>query len=390
MNFFGIYTVKEYVSVDYMEAGGVLGACLNAVLIAIAVLVMFKALKIKANGTSMGALFLMVGYGFFGKNLLNILPIFLGAYCYAKFVKKEPFANYACLACFGCALAPVVTEIIFSETIPLPIGARIPIGIVVGMLIGFTVCPLTSHTAAFHKSFNQYNGGLSAGLMSIIVFAVYKNVALKAAGAEFVSESLAGDGCSMMLWIFAGLYVIAIIAGIVFQKGSLKNFVQILKSSGYQDDFLTKYGLGTTAINLGVTGLIFLIYMVCIGGKFNGQAVGAMLCLLCWTGKGTNPLHYLPIIAGYAVGSLISGTALSGTGLIVGICFASGMAPLAGHFGIIAGVVAGLFHFALVQNMAALHGGFDLYNGGFTAGLVSSVMVPIMEAFSRKKAEKKS
>jgi hypothetical protein len=78
--------------------------------------------------------------------------------------------------------------------------------------------------------------------------------------------------------------------------------------------------------------------------------------------------------------------------MLVGLCFASGLAPVTGKFGFIPGVIAGAIHALLVMNVPALHGGFCLYNGGFTCGIVAFVLVPVLESFigtKEERAEKK-
>lgn len=56
---------------------------------------------------------------------------------------------------------------------------------------------------------------------------------------------------------------------------------------------------------------------------------------------------------------------------------------MAGPFGIL----AGMLHFTLVASVPLLHGGFCLYNGGFTAAFVCMFFIPIFEHFFRTKEE---
>ena len=79
---------------------------------------------------------------------------------------------------------------------------------------------------------------------------------------------------------------------------------------------------------------------------------------------------------------------LATQGILVGLCFASGLAPISGRFGFFAGAVAGAIHALLVTSVPLLHGGFCLYNGGFTAGIAAFLLVPVLECFGKaKKAE---
>jgi len=43
-----------------------------------------------------------------------------------------------------------------------------------------------------------------------------------------------------------------------------------------------------------------------------------------------------------------------------------------------------------VTSVPAIHGGFNLYNGGFTSGLVAFAMVPVLESFFKTIQDKKA
>ena len=52
------------------------------------------------------------------------------------------------------------------------------------------------------------------------------------------------------------------------------------------------------------------------------------------------------------------------------------------------GVAAGVLHFALVTCVPVIHGGFLLYNGGFTACLLCIFLLPVLERFAKTKEER--
>ena len=81
---------------------------------------------------------------------------------------------------------------------------------------------------------------------------------------------------------------------------------------------------------------------------------------------------------------------VSAQAIAVGLCFASGLAPISGVYGWPFGLVAGVAHYCLVTSVPALHGGFCLYNGGFTSILIAALLVPQLEAFFHTKAERKA
>ena len=58
-------------------------------------------------------------------------------------------------------------------------------------------------------------------------------------------------------------------------------------------------------------------------------------------------------------------------------------------WGGVAGIAAGFVHAVLVTSVPAIHGGFNLYNGGFTAGIVCFIYVPILEHYFKSKSQRK-
>jgi hypothetical protein len=68
-------------------------------------------------------------------------------------------------------------------------------------------------------------------------------------------------------------------------------------------------------------------------------------------------------------------------GAILAIFFVTGLAPLAGKYGFLAGVLAGFIHLLITRLALDFQGGFDLYNNGFAAGFVAAVLSPIFATF---------
>ena len=66
--------------------------------------------------------------------------------------------------------------------------------------------------------------------------------------------------------------------------------------------------------------------------------------------------------------------------VLVATYLCTGLAPIAGQFGVFWGFLAGFMHMTIVQHTAFLHGGMNLYNNGFAAGLTCVLMLPIIQA----------
>ena len=66
------------------------------------------------------------------------------------------------------------------------------------------------------------------------------------------------------------------------------------------------------------------------------------------------------------------------------MAFATGLCPLVGSYGVVPGIAAGMLCASLAPATSALHGGLMLYNGGFTAGITTLILLPILEHYLPK------
>ena len=91
----------------------------------------------------------------------------------------------------------------------------------------------------------------------------------------------------------------------------------------------------------------------------------------------------MPIMAGVVVGSR---QALGHRGPLdrAGGALRTTLAPIAGRFGWGWGIVAGFIHSSAAQTVGALHGGLNLYNNGFAAGIVASALTPVIFSISAR------
>ncbi len=367
---------------DACAVGGVNGAWLNAGLIGVITCGVFALARVELSGLHIATYFHSIGIAFFGKNCMNIWPLMAGVYLYCL-VKREPFKKYAHFALFAGALSPFVSEMLFSYYVPIPLYVSIPLALVLGTGAGFLIVPLSAHTLSMHKGYNLYNAGLSAGLIAFVLFSIYRTVALTPLGAdaEFVLCSTLYYGRLPFIPVFFGaLFVACVIAGFAANGFSFRGYGKLLATTGYREDYVTEFGLPCVLINFGLLGLAAIACVVAAGAPLSGLTVGSILCLVCWCGLGTTPRNMLPILAGYALVSLVAEWRLSDQVICIGACFATGLSPITGRYGPVAGLIAGALHACCVSYTAAFHGGFNIFNGGFTAGLVAIVLVPVLHA----------
>ena len=88
-------------------------------------------------------------------------------------------------------------------------------------------------------------------------------------------------------------------------------------------------------------------------------------------------------MAGVILTAVFFGYELSSTGIVLAVLLSTTLAPIAGTYGPIIGMVAGVFHMILVTNVGVIHGGINLYNNGFAGGLAAGILVPIIDAFKK-------
>ena len=80
--------------------------------------------------------------------------------------------------------------------------------------------------------------------------------------------------------------------------------------------------------------------------------------------------------------------AINSQAIVIGLCYANGLSPIADKYGARYGFAAAVLHYCMVTLVPSLHGGFCLYNGGFTAALVCLILVPELERFFRTKSDR--
>ena len=97
-----------------------------------------------------------------------------------------------------------------------------------------------------------------------------------------------------------------------------------------------------------------------------------------------NTQKYSTHIPRYIRRSMISIWRINDPNILLAALFGTTLAPIAGEYGWKVGMIAGFLHSSVVLNISTLHGGINLYNNGFSGGLVAAFLVPIIDAFRRK------
>ena len=141
-------------------------------------------------------------------------------------------------------------------------------------------------------------------------------------------------------------------------------------------------------MNMALVGAVGFIYLLCVGVKLNGPLVCCLLSMIGFAAFGKHPKNIIPLMAGAVLSALLlEKIPLTSPGVLLATLLCTGLAPIAGQFGWYWGVAAGFLHMAIVQNTSFLHGGMNLYNNGFAAGLVCVLLIPIIEAVKSEPEE---
>ena len=374
-----ILTTRDALLTDYFGVGGIGAGCVNAGLLTLCACLVYRVAHAKITGASVACLFLVLGFGLFGKNLLNVWSIVAGVFLYARF-KGEPFSAHLNTAFFGAALAPVFSEVLFSTTLALEY--RVPLAIATSLVIGFILAPAAAQLFKAHMGYSLYNMGFTAGIVGTLVVAMYKSYG-------FVPDPVMiwTTGNNRLLgWFMALVFASMIALGFHFDRALPSRLKQIMAEAGQAPtDFIALAGFGATLANMGLVGAVGLAYVLAVGGDLNGPVIGAIMTIVGFAAFGKHPRNIVPIMAGVFLGSLFRPFTAADPSIVLAALFGTTLAPIAGRFGWHWGIVAGLVHSSAALSVGSLHAGLNLYNNGFAAGLVASVLAPVIIAIRAKR-----
>jgi len=381
-SFLAIILSPTILITDFMEVGGLGAALIQSSIIGFLILGFFKGYKLRINGLLIAAYFTVIGFAFFGKNILNIPPIFLGGFLYSRY-QKIPFKNVLLVIMFSTALSPLVSELTFMGIFPP--GYNLIAGILIGVLIGFVILPLSSHMLRFHDGFNLYNIGFTAGIVGTVMTSILRNMKVTIQPVNIIYMQN-----EWFLWILLfGVFAFYCIVGLLIKPDGLKLYPNILSHKGRTiTDFTLLEGYGLTFLNMGIMGCLSLLVVFLLGGVLNGPVLAGVLTIVGFSAFGKHPKNCAPLMIGVVLAGLLFKVDLTETTFIISVLFSTTIAPIAGGFGFFAGLLAGVLHYVLVTNVGVIHGGMNLYNNGFSGGLVAGFLVPILNAF-RKKDERR-
>ncbi len=361
---------------DYILVGGYYPNLFNVALLGFLNLLIIYKMKIPVNGLIFAGYFVAIGFAFFGKTVVNVLPIYLGGYLYAK-REKINFKGIFGVMMFTTGLAPVVSYLLFNPQLSL--WAKIFFGMSSGIITGFIMTPLSSHMLKFHDGYNLYNIGFTAGILGNIFAAVFR-------GKGLILERyylLSSDYDFSLKLILTFTFVIFLFLGYYINKNSFVGYDILMASSGRLiSDFILTEGFGLTLLNAGILGLLSLALVSFLGTPLNGPLIAGIFTVFGFGAFGKHPVNTVPIVLGVVFASYLNMGEYNNFSVALTALFGTTLAPIAGVHGPFIGIIAGFFHLFVVNNVGIIHGGMNLYNNGFSGGLVAGVFVPLIHKFN--------
>ena len=390
------------ITTNYFALGGYAATFLNMGLVGLCCLLILVVTKATVNNVSTFALILTVGFSSWGINIINIWPTVLGVVVYCL-VKREKFSANANAMMFSTGIAPLISDLLVRYPNAEVVGFNLHglvVTLIVGLFIGFMLPAGLAHAPKVHKGFDLYSAAVPVCLFAFFLNAtLYKTIGIDlpaAPGAETLQVASQATVNIFCLIVFGLCVVFALALGC--KPG---DYWKLLRADDHVGSITGTMGKEVFLMNVGVYGLFILAYYNAIGASFNGVTFGIIFCMLCTCNSGSHPGNVWPIMVGYILTStlfkefseLAGGSyamIINSQAIAIGLCFANGLSPVVSKYGWFWGVIAGGMHFLLVTSVPNMHGGFCVYNGGFTAAVICVILIPVLERFCKTKVERKA
>lgn len=382
--FVRIVKEPDFLITDYFVIGGIGAAFLNAGSITLLLLFVLYWMKMEVDGHTITACCLIFGFSLFGKNVVNIWTILFGVFLYARY-HRVSIKNYLYVGLYGTSLSPIITQLM--QIGGLPLLPRLLLSIFVGIAIGFVLPPLSTHVHYSHKGYSLYNVGFSSGIIATVVISLFKSF-----GLEIDSRLIWYTGSNTFFTIILGvLFLGMIFAGFYYGgKDVGKSYLRILKCTGIGGtDYLKDQGEGPVLLNMGINGIFAVLCVLAVGGDLNGPTIGGIFTIVGFSATGKHLRNIVPIIIGVVIAGNTKTWSLNEPGPMLALLFSTTLAPIAGEFGILAGILAGFLQSSVALNVGIVYSGMNLYNNGFAGGLVAVFMVPVIKSIRDRRARAK-
>ena len=406
-----ILTSTCKISTNYFAMGGYSATYLNMGLVGLFCTGLCCLPGAKPNNVTTLGVLLTVGFGSWGINPLNMVPTVLGVMLYAL-VKREKLGAVSNAMLYSTGIAPLISDLLLRYPNVEYIGFNwlgLGLALFIGLVIGFFLPAGLAHSPNVHKGYDHYSAALPIGMTAFFLRTVLYNVMLGWKIGDLGKLSTMG-ALAEASWTRTNIFCFVLfglcIVGALAMGCKPRDYWNLMKDSGHGVSFTTKYGNAPFLMNVGVFGLMIVGYFNLAGAidgtnVWTGMTFGIVFCMLATCNSGSHPGNVWPLMAGYMAASFLFGwifkllggetygLTIGSQSILIGLCYANGLSPISGKYGVGVGMLAGGLHYLLVTAVPDMHGGFCLYNGGFTAALICLMLVPQLERFLKTKEERK-
>lgn len=379
----GIITIirePDFLITDYIAIGGIGAAFINAGVLTLLSIAIVYFLGMEMSGHTITSSFLMFGFSLFGKNILNIWAIMMGI-CLYSYYHKTSITRYIYVGFYGTCLSPIITQIMQIGNLPLVV--RLILSIFVGMCIGFVLPPLSTHTHYSHQGYSLYNVGFSSGIIAIVIVSLMKSVGITVETRLIWSTGNDMLFARLLIILFLGMVILSFLVA----DNVIRRYLEILRTYGISGtDYVKTEGFGPTLLNMGINGIVSTLIILIVGGCLNGPTIGGIFTIVGFSATGKHIRNILPVMAGVILGSFSKNWSITDPNALLALLLSTTLAPIAGEFGVIAGILAGFLHSAAALNVGIVYGGMNLYNNGFAGGLIATFLVPVLQSIRDRRA----
>lgn len=383
----GIITIvrePDFLITDYIAIGGIGAAFVNAGVLTLLSISIVYFLGMEMSGHTITSCFLMFGFSLFGKNILNIWAIMMGI-CLYSYYHKTSITRYIYVGFYGTCLSPVITQIMQIGNLPLAV--RLILSIFVGLSIGFVLPPLSTHTHYSHKGYSLYNVGFASGIIATVIVSLMKSFGIRIEARLIWSAGQNELFARLLLFLFLGM----VIFSFLLSDNVGRRYLEILKTYGISGtDYVKSEGFAPTLLNMGINGIVSTLVILIVGGDLNGPTIGGILTIVGFSATGKHIRNILPVMAGVILGGCTKIWGIRDPNALLALLLSTTLAPVAGEFGVIAGILAGFLHSSVALNVGIVYGGMNLYNNGFAGGLIATFLVPVFQSIRDRIARAKT
>lgn len=391
---------------DGLQAAGNFGsAFFNSGILVLIVLGIYKSLKVDMIGVHIAALMMVLGFSFYGKNIINIWWPMTGVILGALFDKKK-ISSVAPLIAFSTALSPVFSVLAFGTTEVLGFGEPLGyvVGIIGGIIAGFLLEVIADWMVKYHNGNVLFNAGFAAGIAGIGLYSVMQVIGLSHNITYEASDYVSGANIELGICL-AILFGYLIIVGFILGGGSEIGKLVFKNAKG--GNFVAEHGFGASLINMGINGFFVVAFVFAtVKGQLAGPVFACIWTAVGFGANGVNLRTHAPLLIGVyamnfiaggvadmtagegAVGFLEAGLIKAGSrGALLAAIFSCGLSPITAQYGFIVAILTGMLHAALVPNVGILHGRMSLYNNGLSLGLIAVFVAPLYDKLKNKFAK---